>query len=394
MLTGFFFTLRQAGVPVALNEWLQLMAALQAGVAATSVEAFHSLARTVLVKDERYYDRYDLAFGKYFQGVENLFADLDPTRLPADWLTRRAELTLSPEERAAIEKLGGFEKLMETLRERLREQKDRHEGGNKWVGTGGRSPFGAYGDNPEGVRIGQDGSRRRSAVKVWDKREFRNLDDQVQLGTRNLKVALRKLRRFARTGAQDLLDLDGTISSTARNAGLLDIRMQAERHNAVKVLLFLDVGGSMDDHIKLCEELFSAARAEFKHLEHFYFHNFTYEAMWKDNGRRHGQRIPTDEILRTYGRDYRVVFVGDATMGPYEIAHAGGSVEHWNDEPGATWFRRITTAFPHFVWLNPEPQDRWGYTPSVKMVRELAEDRMFPLTLRGLDDAIRALQRK
>ena len=244
------------------------------------------------------------------------------------------------------------------------------------------------------MRIGQDGNRRRSAVKVWDQREFRNFDDQVELGTRNLKVALRKLRKFARTGAEDLLDLEGTIASTARNAGLLDIRMQAERHNAVKVLLFLDVGGSMDDHVKLCEELFSAARTEFKHLEHYYFHNFTYESLWKDNGRRHAQRIPTDEVLRTYGRDYRAIFLGDATMGPYEIAHPGGSVEHWNDEPGAVWFRRLTTAFPHFVWLNPEPQERWGYSPSVKLVRELAEDRMFPLTLRGLDDAIRVLQRK
>ncbi len=394
MLTGFFFTLRAAGVPVAPNEWLQLLGALRAGVADTSVESFHALARTVLVKDERYYDRYDRAFGAYFKGVEDLFADLDLSRIPAEWLARQAELRLTDEERAAIEKLGGFEKLMATLRERLNEQDGRHQGGNKWIGTAGRSPFGAYGDHPEGVRIGQDGNRRRSAVKVWDQREFRNFDDQVELGTRNLKVALRKLRKFARTGAEDLLDLEGTIASTARNAGLLDIRMQAERHNAVKVLLFLDVGGSMDDHVKLCEELFSAARTEFKHLEHYYFHNFTYESLWKDNGRRHAQRIPTDEVLRTYGRDYRAIFLGDATMGPYEIAHPGGSVEHWNDEPGAVWFRRLTTAFPHFVWLNPEPQERWGYSPSVKLVRELAEDRMFPLTLRGLDDAIRVLQRK
>jgi uncharacterized protein with von Willebrand factor type A (vWA) domain len=394
VLTGFFFTLRAAGVPVAPNEWLQLLGALRAGVADTSVESFHTLARTVLVKDERYYDRYDRAFGAYFKGVEDLFADLDLSRIPAEWLARQAELRLTDAERAAVEKLGGFEKLMETLRERLNEQEGRHQGGNKWIGTAGRSPFGAYGDHPEGVRIGQEGNRRRSAVKVWDKREFRNFDDQVELGTRNLKVALRKLRKFARSGAEDLLDLDSTIASTARNAGLLDIRMQAERHNAVKVLLFLDVGGSMDDHVKLCEELFSAARAEFKHLEHYYFHNFTYESLWKENGRRHAQRIPTDEVLRTYGRDYRAIFLGDATMGPYEIAHAGGSVEHWNDEPGAVWFRRLTTAFPHFVWLNPEPQERWGYSPSVKLVRELAEDRMFPLTLRGLDDAIRVLQRK
>lgn len=394
MLTGFFYTLRDAGVPVALNEWLQLMRALREGVAGTSVEEFHSLGRTVLVKDERYYDRYDRAFGSYFKGVEDLFAALDSTRIPADWLEKQAELRLTDEERAELQKMGGLEQLLEKLRERLRDQKERHQGGDKMVGTGGRSPFGAHGDHPEGVRIGQAEGRRRSAVKVWDRREYRNLDDQVELGTRNIKVALRRLRKFAREGAEDQLDLDGTISATARNAGWLDLKLQAERRNAVKILLFLDVGGSMDPHVKLCEELFSAARAEFKHLEHFYFHNFTYERLWKDNRRRHAEVIPTDQVLRTYGHDYRAIFLGDATMGPYEVLYEGGSVEHWNPEPGATWFKRLATAFPRFVWMNPEPPERWDYTPSVKLVRDLAEGRMFPLTLRGLDEAIRTLQRK
>jgi uncharacterized protein len=394
MLTGFFYTLRDAGVPVALNEWLQLMRALREGVAGTSVEEFHSLGRTVLVKDERYYDRYDRAFGSYFKGVEDIFAALDSTRIPADWLEKQAELRLTDEERAELQKMGGLEQLLEKLRERLRDQKERHQGGDKMVGTGGRSPFGAHGDHPEGVRIGQAEGRRRSAVKVWDRREYRNLDDQVELGTRNIKVALRRLRKFAREGAEDQLDLDGTISATARNAGWLDLKLQAERRNAVKILLFLDVGGSMDPHVKLCEELFSAARAEFKHLEHFYFHNFTYERLWKDNRRRHAEVIPTDQVLRTYGHDYRAIFLGDATMGPYEVLYEGGSVEHWNPEPGATWFKRLTAAFPRFVWMNPEPPERWDYTPSVKLVRDLAEGRMFPLTLRGLDEAIRTLQRK
>ena len=306
-------------------------------------------------------------------------------------MRRQVELELSEEERQKIESLGGFEELMQALRERLQEQDERHEGGNKWIGTGGTSPFGAHGFNPEGVRIGQPGSGQRRGVKVWDKREYRNLDDSLELGTRNIKVALRRLRKFAREGAADQLDLDDTIDKTARNAGLLDIRMVPERHNAVKVLLCLDVGGSMDDHVRVCEEMFSAARTEFKHLEYFYFHNFVYESLWKDNRRRHAERIPLGEITHKYGPDYKLIMVGDATMSPYEIAYAGGSVEHWNDEPGAVWIKRLLKAYPKAVWLNPEPSARWDYTPSVKMTRELMDDRMFPLTLAGLDQGIKAL---
>ena len=305
-----------------------------------------------------------------------------------------AARTLTEEEKRKVEALGGWEKLLETLRERLEEQKERHQGGNKWIGTGGTSPFGAHGYNPEGIRIGQAGSRNRRAVKVWDQREYRNFDDTVELGTRNMKLALRKLRKFAREGAQDQLDLDGTIDATARNAGLLDLKLVAERRNAVKVLLFLDVGGSMDDHVRICEELFSAARSEFKHLEHFYFHNFLYESVWKDNRRRFSQVTPVTQILRTYGHDYRVIFVGDATMSPYEITQPGGSVEHWNKEAGAVWMRRMTAAYPRLVWLNPEKQDRWEYTASVRITRELVDDRMFPVTIQGLDAAIGALRRR
>jgi uncharacterized protein with von Willebrand factor type A (vWA) domain len=303
----------------------------------------------------------------------------------------QAELNLSEEERAQIEAMGGFEELMRALEERLNEQDDRHEGGNKWIGTAGTSPFGAYGYNPEGVRIGQRGSRNRSAVKVWDKREYRNLDDTVELGTRNIKVALRRLRKFAREGAADQLDLDDTIDKTARNAGLLDIRMVPERHNAVKVLLCLDIGGSMDDHVRACEELFSATRSEFKHLEHFYFHNFIYESLWKDNRRRHAEKMSTHDVTHKYGSDYKLIFVGDATMSPYEIVYAGGSVEHWNEEPGAVWIKRLLQTYPKAVWLNPEPEARWEYTPSIKLTRELMDDRMYPMTLAGLDAAIREL---
>ena len=313
--------------------------------------------------------------------------------MPAEWLQALATRTLSEEEKKKVEALGGWEKLLETLRQRLEEQKERHQGGNKWIGTGGTSPFGAYGYNPEGIRIGQAGSRNRRAVKVWDQREYRNFDDTVELGTRNMKLALRKLRKFAREGAQDQLDLDATINATARNAGLLDLKLVAERRNAVKVLLFLDVGGSMDDHIRVCEELFSAARGEFKHLEYFYFHNFLYESVWKDNRRRFSQVTPVTQILRTYGHDYRVIFVGDATMSPYEITQPGGSVEHWNKEAGAVWMGRMTAAYPRLVWLNPEKQDRWGYTASVRITRELVDDRMFPVTIQGLDAAIGALRR-
>ncbi|MDH3586750.1 MAG: VWA domain-containing protein, partial [Gammaproteobacteria bacterium] len=311
--------------------------------------------------------------------------------LPDDWLLKQAELLLSEEERARIESLGGFDELMKALRERLEEQDERHEGGSKWIGTAGTSPFGAHGYNPEGVRIGQHGSRHRSAVKVWDRREYRNLDDSVELGTRNIKVALRRLRKFAREGAADQLDLKDTIDKTARNAGLLDIRMVPERHNAVKVLLCLDIGGSMDDHVRACEELFSAASSEFKHLEYFYFHNFVYESLWKDNRRRLSERVPLLDITHKYGADYKLIFVGDATMSPYEIVYAGGSVEHWNEEPGAVWIKRLLNTYHKAIWLNPEPRERWDFTPSIKLTREIMDDRMFPLTISGLDDGIKAL---
>ena len=390
MLIRFFHLLRAAGVPVSITEFLALLEALAQRVTGPSVEEFYWLARMALVKDERYYDRFDRAFGAHFKGLEEAFETL-LAKVPEEWLRRSSELFLTEEEKARIEALGGWDKLMETLKQRLEEQKSRHQGGSKWIGTGGTSPFGADGYNPEGVRIGQDGSRHRRAVKVWDKRDFANLDDSVELGTRNVKLALRRLRRFARQGAADQLDLEGTIDSTARNAGLLDLRMVPERHNAVKVLLFLDIGGSMDDHVRSCEELFSAARSEFKHLEHFYFHNFVYETVWKDNRRRHAERIPMQEVMRTYGADYKLVLVGDATMSPYEILQPGGSIEHWNEEPGAAWLKRLLARWPHHAWLNPEPEDRWEWTPSVKITRELLEERMYPLTLAGLDRAMRAL---
>ena len=390
MLIPFFFKLREFGVPASLTEFLTLLEALEAHLASSSAEDFYYLSRTCMVKDERHFDRFDRAFAAYFKGAEEAFASM-MAKIPEEWLQRASEKFLSDEEKAKIEALGGWDKLIETLKKRLEEQQKRHQGGNKWIGTAGTSPFGAYGYNPEGIRIGQDESRNRRAVKVWDRREFRNLDDQIELGTRNIKIALRKLRRFAREGAADQLDLDGTIDSTARNAGLLDLKFVPERHNAIKVLLFLDVGGSMDDHVRVCEELFSAARSEFKHLEYFYFHNFVYESLWKDNRRRHLEKIPTLEVMRTYGHDYKLIFVGDATMSPYEIVQPGGSIEHWNEEPGALWMQRLAKTWPHHVWLNPEPQQRWEYTPSVQITRELVEDRMFPLTLGGLDQAIKAL---
>jgi hypothetical protein len=391
MLIRFFYALREAGLPVSLTEFLSLLAALEARIAFCSAEEFYWLARMALVKDERYYDRFDRVFAEYFDGAEKAFEKL-VAAVPADWLRSLGERLLTPEERAKVESLGSWEKLLETLRERLKEQKERHQGGNKWIGTGGTSPFGADGYNPEGVRIGQQQSRQRRAVKVWDQREYRNFDDRIELGTRNLKLALRKLRRFAREGAPEHLDLPGTIDATARNAGLLDLKLVAERRNAVKVLLLLDVGGSMDDHIRVCEELFSAARSEFKHLEYYYFHNFLYESLWKDNRRRHAEKTPTDQMLRTFNADYRVVIVGDATMSPYEILQPGGSVEHWNPEAGAVWMQRLTAHFPRLVWLNPEPEDRWQYTPSIRIAQQLVSERMFPLTLAGLDRAIRALR--
>jgi uncharacterized protein with von Willebrand factor type A (vWA) domain len=391
LLVRFLTQLREAGIPVSVTEYLALLSALRHGLADYSVDNFYVLARTTLVKDERYYDRYDRVFAAHFSGTESILELLGSTELPEDWLKRLAELNLSPEEKAKIEALGGLEKVMEALKERLKEQQGRHQGGNKWIGTAGRSPFGAYGYNPEGVRIGQETSRQRSAIKVWDRREFRNLDDSLDLGTRNLQVALRRLRRFAREGAAEELDLDGTISATARNAGWLDLKLRPERHNAVKVLLFLDVGGSMDDHIRVTEELFSAARSEFRHLEHYYFHNFIYESVWKDNRRRYQQRIPLQEVLRTYGPDYRLVFVGDATMGPYEILRPGGSVEHWNEEAGSVWLGRLLEAFPRYAWLNPQPESRWEDIPSLTVARQLLSDRMYPLTPSGLERATRIL---
>jgi len=390
MLTDFFFKLKQGGVPVTIKEFLTLLEALRKGVVTSSLDEFYYLARVCLVKDESNFDRYDRVFAAYFKGILELPPDL-LAQLPEEWLRKQAELLLSDEDKALIESLGGWEKLMETLRKRLEEQKGRHQGGSKWIGTAGTSPYGAYGYNPEGVRIGQEGSRNRRAVKVWDQREYRNLDDSVELGTRNIKVALRRLRRFAREGAAEELDLEDTIQSTARNAGYLDLKMVPERHNAVKVLLFLDVGGSMEDHVRVCEELFSATRTEFKHLEYFYFHNFIYERVWRDNRRRHTEKMATWDVLHTYGHDYKLIFVGDATMSPYEIAYPGGSVEHNNDEPGAVWMKRLLDVYAHAVWLNPQPEHRWGYYDSIGLVRELTGDRMFPLTLGGLEAAMREL---
>jgi uncharacterized protein len=392
MLVRFFTDLRAGGVPVTLPEFLTLLEGLEARLAALSPEDFYYLARAALVKDERHFDRFDRVFAQHFAGAEKLFEQLAAT-LPADWLKQLTERLLTEEEKGRVASLGGWDKLLEALRQRLREQQGRHEGGSKWIGTAGTSPFGNQGYNPEGVRMGQATSRHRRAVKVWDAREYRNLDGGRELGTRNIKMALRRLRRFAREGAPEELDLDGTIHATARNAGILDLRMQAERRNAVKLLLLLDVGGSMDPHVQICEELFSAARAEFKHLEYFYFHNFPYERVWKDNPRR-SVINDTRTLLRTFNSDYRVVFVGDATMSPYEIEQPGGSVEHWNEEAGRVWMQRLTAHFPQLVWLNPEPEERWKWTPSITITRELVGDRMYPLTLDGLDRAMRELKRK
>ena len=392
MLTEFFLKLREGGVPASIREYLSLIEGLQKRVASGSLDEFYLLARTSLVKDESHYDRFDRVFGEYFRGIQALPDDLF-AEVPMDWLRRQAELSLSEEEKQQIESMGGWEKLMETLKKRLEEQSGRHQGGSKWIGTAGTSPFGAYGYNPEGVRIGQEGSRNRRAVKVWDKREFRNLDDSVELGTRNIKVALRRLRRFAREGAAEELDLDDTIRSTARNAGYLDLKMVPERHNAVKVLLFLDVGGSMEDHVRVCQELFSAARTEFKHLEYFYFHNFIYESVWKDNRRRNSERIPLMQILHKYAHDYKLVFVGDAAMSPYEIAYPGGGIEHHNEEAGAVWAKRMLDVYSKAVWINPTPEERWPYYESIPMIRELMDDRMYPLTLSGLENAMRRLVR-
>ncbi|SEO49761.1 vWA domain-containing protein [Aquisalimonas asiatica] len=393
MLIDFFFELRKAGLKVTLTEYLTLIEALDKRLAVCSVDDFYFLARGIMVKDETLFDRFDQVFGNYFSGIENIFGEELEGEIPEEWLRAMAERLLTEEEKQQIESLGGWDELMETLKKRLEEQSERHEGGNKWIGTGGTSPFGANGYNPEGIRIGQDKSRHRRAVKVWDKREYRNLDSSREIGTRNIKMALRRLRQFARQGADDVLDMDDTIRSTARNGGYLDLKMVPERHNAAKVLLFFDVGGSMDDHIRVCEELFSAAQMEFKHLEYFYFHNFLYEGVWKDSRRRHSEVTSTWDVLHTYGHDYKVIFVGDATMSPYEILYPGASVEHWNDEAGATWMQRVLEAFPKAVWLNPEPESRWDYTPSIKITRELMEERMYPLTLDGMDEAIKYLSK-
>jgi uncharacterized protein with von Willebrand factor type A (vWA) domain len=390
MLTGFFTQLRRADIPVSITELLSLLEALQVHVAALSADDFYYLARAALVKDERHYDRFDQVFSAHFQGMTELFEEVFG-EIPADWLIKQAKLLLSDEEKAKIEAMGGWQALMDALRKRLAEQEEAHHGGNKMIGTGGRSPFGAYGYNPEGIRIGQDESRHQRAVKVWDRREYRNFDDQIEVGTRNMKLALRRLRKMARTGAEDELDLPRTIESTARNAGLLDIKMTAQRHNTVKVLLFLDAGGSMDYHVRVCEELFSAARAEFKHLEYYYFHNCPYEKVWRDNRRRHDV-VTTWDVMHTYPHDYKLIFVGDATMSPYEILETGASVEHWNEEAGAVWMQRLVRCYPRAVWLNPTPEDYWQHTPSIKVMRELLSERMYPLTLAGLDEGIKALK--
>lgn len=392
MLIDFFFALRTAGLRVSLTEFLSLLAALNARVAFMSAQDFYHLARTALIKDERHYDAYDRVFAAYFTGKEAAFSRL-VAELPAEWLQGAMRRGLTPAEQAQIRSLGGWDHLLETLRQRLAEQKEQHSGGNKWIGTGGTSPFGAQGHNPEGIRIGQQQRGTGRAVKVWDQRVFRDLDDSRELDTRNFKMALRRLRRFAREGAAEELDLDGTISATARNAGLLDVKLRPERRNAVKVLLLLDVGGSMDPHIRLCEQLFSAARSEFKHLVSYYFHNFPYERLWRRNSRRETEQTPTLDVLRSYSRDYRVIFVGDATMSPYEIEQPGGSVEHWNAESGAVWMRRIVAVFPRLVWLNPEPRSHWRHTTSLQMTRELIGDRMFPLNPAGIAAATDSLRR-
>ncbi|ROS00326.1 hypothetical protein EDC56_2972 [Sinobacterium caligoides] len=386
MLINFFYTLKQAGVPVTLRELLDLLEALKRHVVFADVDEFYFLSRVILCKDEKYFDRFDRAFSVYFKDLQSI-DDLIEALIPDDWMRQEFEKFLSDEEKAKVESLGGLEELMKQFKERLEEQNERHEGGNKWVGTGGTSPFGHGGYNPEGIRVGGPGKHGK-AVKVWEKRQFKDLDDSVELGTRNIKVALRRLRKFARTGAAEELDIDDTIRSTARNAGLLDIKMLQERHNAVKVLLFFDIGGSMDPHIQVCEELFSAARAEFKHMEYFYFHNFLYDDVWTSNERRQQQRSKLTEVLNTFGSDYKVIFVGDAAMSPYEIAQAGGSVEYWNEEPGYVWFNRLKAQFDKVVWINPLPTREWEWTQSVGMVKELVEDQMYPMTVGGLEEAM------
>jgi uncharacterized protein with von Willebrand factor type A (vWA) domain len=391
MFINFFLELKKAKLPVSMREYLGMLEGIREGVVRFSIDDFYYFSRAALVKDERNLDKFDRVFGTVFKGLETV-EDAVKQEIPEEWLRKLAELFLTEEEKAKIESLGGWEKLMETLKKRFEEQKGRHQGGSKWIGTAGTSPFGAYGYNPEGVRIGQEGSRNRRAVKVWDKREYKNLDDNVQLGIRNIKLALRRLRQFAREGAEVELDLPDTIRATAKQ-GWLDIKMVPERHNKVKVLILFDIGGSMDDHIRTCEELFSAVKTEFKHLEYYYFHNCLYESVWKDNRRRHNERIPTTQVINTYKRDYKVIYVGDASMSPYEIVYPGGSVEHWNEEAGQVWMGRMLDQFEHSIWLNPVPERHWEYTPSIKMLKQIMAERMFPLTLDGLDKAMKELNR-
>ncbi|CAB1368848.1 vWA domain-containing protein [Denitratisoma oestradiolicum] len=390
MLINFFLHLKARKLPVSTREFLTLLEAMQARLAGHSIDDFYILSRACLVKDETQYDKFDQAFGEYFKGVESI-PGLE-TELPEDWLTAMAKKMLSPEEKAKLEKLG-WDKLMEELKKRLEEQKGRHQGGNKWIGTGGTSPFGNSGYHPEGIRVGGESAGNRTAIKVWENREFKNLDDSVELGTRNIKVALRRLRRFAREGAADELDLDGTIQGTARNAGWLDLKMRPERHNKVKVLLFLDVGGSMDDHIQVCAEMFSAAKTEFKHLEYFYFHNCVYDHVWRDNNRRRSERFPLWDVIHKYGEDYKLIFVGDATMSPYEIVQPGGSVEYNNPEAGGVWLQRLLDTYPSAVWLNPEPERLWDYRQSIQIIHDIMGGRMFPLSLEGLERAMRRLNK-
>ena len=391
MLINFFHVLKDSGVPVTPRELLDLLEAMEQRLAFGDMDDFYALSRAVLVKDEKYYDRFDRAFGLHFQELEAI-DDVIEAMIPDDWLRSEFLKQLSEEDKAKIESLGGLEELIEQFKQRLEEQKKRHSGGNKWIGTEGTSPFGNDGYHPEGIRVGGE-SKNKRAVKVWDRRDFKNLDDSVELGTRNIKIAMRRLRKFARTGATEELDLDDTIKSTARNAGLLDIKMVPERHNAVKVLLFLDVGGSMDPHVKVCEELFSAARTEFKHLEYFYFHNFIYESVWKNNIRRFNERTATLDLMHKYAHDYKVVFVGDASMSPYEIMQPGGSVEHWNEESGELWMRRLRETYEKCIWINPVPEDEWEYTQSIAITRQLMEGKMYPLTLRGLEEGMSFLSK-
>ena len=394
MFIQFFVNLRKSGVTVSLREYLTFLESLSKNLATYEIENFYILGRTIMVKDERHLDRFDRAFSYTFNGLEEISLQdiINIKELPQDWLMKLAEKHLSKQEMEEINSLGGFEKLMETLKKRLEEQKSRHQGGNKWIGTAGTSPFGAYGYNPEGIRIGQNESRHKKAVKVWDKRNFKNLDDTIEIGTRNIKVALKRLRKWARDGAEEELDIDKTIQSTAEN-GYLDVKTRPERRNAVKVLLFLDVGGSMDPYIKLVEELFSAARSEFKHLEYFYFHNCIYEGVWRDNRRRWTEQIPTDEIIRTYGNDYKCICVGDASMSPYEIAFPGGANEHYNAEAGQVWLNRIRCQWPNNLWINPVKQNLWGYTQSIEMIKEIFENKMVPMTLEGLEQGMKELAR-